>query len=134
MVNHKRWFHETIFRNGDKEFSSGISNLSLLLASSQSTIIGFYIVDGSIDSIMFLDFMVNMMSSINENRLISTDNSVFIMDNSKVYKNVLMEGFYNKMNIKVVFTSSYSSETNFIEHVFERIKRKYRKMPRVKDK
>ena len=44
-----------------------------------------------------------------------------------------MEAFYNGIDMKLVFTSNYNPH-EFIEHVFERIKRRFRKLTKVNDK
>ena len=52
----KRWTNETLMKSFSKEFTTEMPNLSLLLTSSQNQIIGLYIVDRGIDSVILLIF------------------------------------------------------------------------------
>jgi len=105
-----------------KESLSGGTNITLLLASSQSSIVGYYFVKGAVDSVVYLSFFIELVNSLKANRIDVTSQIVFLMDNVRIHNNSQLMSFYSKEKLRLLFTPKYSPEVNFIEHVFARIK------------
>jgi len=50
------------------------------------------------------------------------------MDNARIHKSLMIKEFMAlKSKIKFIFTAAYSPEINFIENIFNRIKRNFNK-------
>ncbi len=107
--------------NIEENFRTGCSNITLLLASCQKRIRGFYLVEGSIDSIIYLDFLQNLINSV-RSQTEPGKRIVVIMDNAMIHTNLIMSCLFKAQNIEVIYTAKYSPETHFIEHLFARIK------------
>lgn len=130
----KAWDHELLFEMKSKEFTTGIPNISLLLASSQEKIIAYYMVEGSIDSITFLDFMNRLFELVSTSDKTMRRMIRFTIDNAKIHNSLLLQSFYREKGISVIYTPKYSPEVHFIEGVLERIKKVYRAKPNVENK
>jgi len=106
---------------------------SLLLATSQDTIIGYYLVEGAINSAIYLSFIKYVVKDIPYRTL--QNNVVFIMDNARIHKSIIVKDYMaREVNQEWIYMPAYSPEINFIENVFNRIKKTYRKMPTTANK
>ena len=123
----KGWTNETLMKNSSKEFTTGVPNLSLLFASSQNQIIRYYIVAVAIDSVIFVDFLMSIEKFIEEKTGEKPTKVLYIMDNASIHINAILYEYYTEKKIDVLLTPKYSPEVNFIEHILNEIKKKYRK-------
>ena len=76
------------------------------------------------DSLIYLDFLSKLKNKIDKDNKNNNREIVYIMDNAQIHKNTIMKGFYKETKMKVIMTAPFCSELHFIEHVFNRIKRK----------
>lgn len=125
-TNFRAWYHPVNYTPSDNCLTSNSTNLSILVAVSQRQLIGFYVAEGSIDSIMYADFLMNLDKTI-KMKFQHEKAVTIIMDNAKIHKNILIRSLIREKDLKVVFTPSYSPEIHFIEFLFERVKRKFKK-------
>lgn len=109
---------DLLIENG---YRTNSTNISLLLACSQEKILGYYIVEGAIDAVIYVDFLNLLENSISitnhEKRRV-----FMIMDNAKIHRNLFVKNFLSSKCIEVIFTPTYSPEIHFIEFIFARIK------------
>ena len=88
--------------------------LSLLMASSNKKIIGYYLGIGSINSIIFLDFI----------KLINNNNHVYFIDNCKIHHSKMFKKYVTENNTNVIYNAPYQSKYNPIEYIFSMIRNK----------
>lgn len=91
--------------------------LTLLMAISSNSIIGYNIIDGSVNSNIYKKFLENI------NNLIV--NKTIIHDNVRFHHSKIIKNYCNDHNIGIQYTAPYSPEFNPIETVFGTIKKKY---------
>lgn len=97
-------------------------NISLLLAISSSNVIGYYLVEGSIESVMYLDFIIQTEQKF-KNKSSNGKKLILMMDNCKIHKNILSNAYFKSNdNLEILFTPNYSPEIHFIEYLFGVIK------------
>lgn len=104
----------------DDDLSTNSTNLSLLLACSQERVIAYYIVEGSVDSIFYCDFLeqINqMLKNTYPSRKIK-----YIIGNSRIHQSEIVYSLIRRNEMRVIFTPAYSQEIHFIEFVFQKIK------------
>lgn len=100
--------------------------LSLLLAVSEEKILYYYIVEGPVTSVIYMNFIKMML--IDYDLYDSIRQVTIIMDNARIHRAAAVKYIMiNSRKIHFLFTAAYSPEINFIENVFNRIKNRYRK-------
>ena len=57
-----------------------------------------------------------------------------IIDNARIHRNAILYEYSAEKKIDVFLTPKYSPEINFIEHIFNKIKKKYRRKKKVQNK
>lgn len=95
---------------------------NLIAAIDDSNLLYYTINDENTNEQIFLDFMVNLkniLKSLNIN-----NNFVIILDNLSCHKTALLNNYYLKEKINVLFNSPYQSQFNCIELFFRLIKQK----------
>jgi len=103
-----------------------VASYSLLLASSKDEILGYYIVRGSVNSIIYLSFIMNLVKLVKSRYL--KRNIILLMDNARIHKAAIMRQYMvDNPDIEFIFTPAYTPEINFIENIFQRIKTEFRK-------
>ena len=94
----------------------------MIAAIDDSNLLYYTINDENTNEQIFLDFMVNLkniLKSLNIN-----NNFVIILDNLSCHKTALLNNYYLKEKINVLFNSPYQSQFNCIELFFRLIKQK----------
>lgn len=100
-------------------------NYSLLMAISSQNILKSDIIKGSINAILFNNFICELNKSY--------QNCYFLMDNARIHHNKeLMKIMKNSTN-KIIYNIPYSPEFNPIEHCFSEIKQTFRRINNGKD-
>ena len=102
------------------------STLTLLLAVSQSRILGYYILTTGINQVIFANFLKDVHDHLIESG-VPRDKWIFVFDNARPHKTKICKSLLVKLKIQSFFTPAYSPEINSIEFIFGVIKRKYRK-------
>ena len=120
------WFHPNKITPQNFPTETDTSSMSLLLAVSQTGVEGFYVVCGSINEIIFLDFLRQLELSL-KNKNVALQNVVLTMDNARIHQSKLVRAFLVKKRLHTMFSPPYSPEVNFVENVFNKLKSTYRK-------
>ena len=92
--------------------------LTLLKAISNNSIIGYKILDTSVNTEVYLNFLKEIKNSIT--------GKTILHDNVRFHHSKLVKTYCNENNIGIQYTAPYTPEFNPIETVFSQIKTKYR--------
>lgn len=97
-------------------------NISLLLAITTNKILHFQINDENTTSIIFFNYIKEIISKLNE------PNYIFIFDNINFHHSKVMLDYIKLKGHDYIFTPPYSPNNNPIEILFSIIKNKYAKI------
>jgi transposase len=97
-------------------------NISLLLATTTSGILHFNINKDNTNSILFYNFIDEIINKLQEK------NYIFIFDNICFHHNKKMLNLITSNGHKYMFTPAYSPNNNPVENIFSIIKKKYNKI------
>ncbi len=117
----------------DTSLRSGTKNYSLLLACSQFSVLGYFIVEGAICSVVFAEFINRLIDKIQRNGQ-DLSKAVLTLDNHIVHRCELLRALFWSRGIMCVFTPKYSPEVHFIENVFNTIKKQFRRFENGREK
>lgn len=95
--------------------------ITLLKAISREKIISYDLIDGTVNSEIYLKFI----KKIKENEL-NKDKMIF-QDNARIHHAKIIKEYALKENIKMKYNPAYSPEFNPIEYIFSIIKTDFRK-------
>ena len=98
---------------------SNRTRLNAIVAVNNQGNIYFEIIQGSINSSHFNDFVLNLPC---------TEDDVLIMDNVSFHKTKDVLDSFNRMKLTPLFIPSYTPECNPIENIFSVVKNTYRKL------
>jgi transposase len=91
---------------------------SVICAISCRKIIHKETIKGSINAVIFLNFIKNLFK-----KLLSTENYI-ILDNARIHHSKILKSFIEKIkNAKLIYNVPYSPEYNPIEMVFSEVKK-----------
>jgi transposase len=93
---------------------------SLVCGVSTEGVEGHYIVSGSVNKVLFLDFLKNTLPNCKQ--------TTVILDNVPFHHSNEVLKVMNDCGKKVVFVPPYSPQYNPIEHVFSSMKTSFRRM------
>lgn len=99
-------------------------NLTLLLACSQEGIVGYYLLEGSIDSIIYADFLRRLHTRLGQRW--PGRRCLLTMDNARAHTSRIVRAVCGFLKLPVMMCPAYSPEIHHIEHLFQRIKNRYR--------
>ena len=99
---------------------------TLLLAISLEKIIGYYLVRGSVNEFVFLDFLISLNTEF-ETLKIPSSNVVLVLDNCQIHKTNIVSNYLKSVQLQTIFFPKYSPQINHIENLFNRIKFQYKK-------
>jgi len=99
-----------------RKHKSNKNKKSLLLAISNNNILNYIIVDGSITSNIFKNF-ISLFT-----------NKTIILDNAPIHHSKIVKELANNLNNHLLFIPPYTPEYNPIEYIFSKIKNNYRKL------
>ncbi len=94
---------------------------SLLKATSKEKIINYTIVEKSMKTDKFINFITKL------DRLDKEKKNVYFMDNATIHKSKKFKELIEKLNLKVVYNIPYHSEFNPIEMVFSLLRKEIQK-------
>ena len=100
-----------------KKHKHSKKRLTLLLAISCNSIIGYKIINGSVNATVYCDFI--------DEHNINITNKTILNDNVRFHHSKIVKDYCNDNNIRIQYTPPYSPEFNPIETVFGEIKKKY---------
>lgn len=116
-----------IIRNNAKDhrpLSGSIhKNITLLLAVSQNRIEGYYIFEGFLNQIIFVDFLYQLVNELQIRYPTKYEDIHYIMDNLPCHKTLLVKSVIARLNMKIIYNCPYSPELNHVENLFSRLKR-----------
>lgn len=95
-----------------KKISNKRVRFSMLMAISMKKVIGYKIVKGSFNRILFNEFMDTIIKP--------NTNYKFLMDNAKIHHNKIMK---KEIKDKIIYNVSYHPQYNPIEYVFNILKK-----------
>lgn len=93
---------------------------SVIAAVSNSEVVGYKIVFGSVNSAVFADFVSSLSFKPYHTHL--------LMDNVAFHKTQLVQRALDQKNVESLFLSPYSPDMNLIELVFSKMKNFYRRL------
>lgn len=122
----KKWVNKynNIVIDGDCNLN-GLS-ATLLVASCQTHVIGYYLFQGALNQVHFY-LMLNDVKTWITTNIHPTSSYVMMCDNLKAHRTKLIKAFCIKNKIPMVFTPKYSPEINFVENIINRIKKELSK-------
>ena len=88
---------------------------SVISAISMNKVINVTIIKGSVNSIVFIEFIKNVINKIQKNK-------VLFMDNARIHHSKLFTEYIKTIKNKVLYNVPYCSEYNPIEMVFSKVK------------
>jgi transposase len=88
---------------------------SVISAVSNRKVINTKIIKGSVNSIMFIEFIKEVIDKIK-------DNNVLFMDNARIHHSKLFTEYMKTVKNKILYNVPYCSELNPIEMVFSQVK------------
>jgi transposase len=97
-------------------------NITLLLATTTKGVLHFHIKRENINSILFSDFIKEVIGKLEEK------NYIFIFDNICFHHNKIMLNLITSNGHKYIFAPPYSPNNNPVESIFSIIKNKYNKI------
>ena len=95
-----------------KKISNKRIRFSMVMAISRKRMIGFKIVEGSFNRILFNEFMDTIVKP--------NTNYMFLMDNAKIHRNKIMK---KEIKDKIIYNVPYCPQYNPIEYVFNVLKK-----------
>jgi len=87
-------------------------SVSLLLAIDKQKVVGYKIINGSVNGEIYLEFM----------KEIYREDSAFLMDNARIHQSKILKEYMKDKESKIIYNVPYNPETNPIEHVFSKLK------------
>jgi transposase len=97
--------------------------LTLLKAISKDQIIGYQILESSVNTNVYLNFLKKITDKL--------VGKTILHDNVRFHHAKLVKAYCNENNINLQYTPAYSPEFNPIETVFSEIKSKYRTLTHI---
>lgn len=88
---------------------------SIIMATSNSKIIDYSIVEGSVNTLKFISFITKITTN--------NPNKIIFMDNCIIHKSKQMFNLIRTKNLNVIFNVPYHSEYNPIEYVFSMLRK-----------
>jgi transposase len=88
---------------------------SVISAVSNKNVINTKIIKGSINSVMFIDFIKEVVNKIK-------NDSVLFMDNARIHHAKIFTEYMKTIKNKILYNVPYCSELNPIEMVFSKVK------------
>ena len=85
-------------------------------------VINVTIIKGSVNSVMFIEFIKNVIDKIQSNK-------VLFMDNARIHHSKLFTEYIKTVDNKILYNVPYCSEFNPIEMVFSKVKSMVHKRP-----
>ena len=92
---------------------------SLLMATSKTKILKYYLIKGSIKTDDYIKFMQELNSKYK--------NCSYLIDNASIHKNKKTRDMYKKDNMHIIYNAPYQSKFNPIEMVFSLLRKKLNK-------
>lgn len=86
--------------------------VSLIMAVNKKKVIGFKIINGSVDRYIFKDFIESIYK----------DGHVYLMDNARIHHAKVLKEYIEKSRASIIYNVAYNPETNPIEKVFNTLK------------
>ena len=96
------------------EINASRKRYTVICAVSNKTIIGYKIVRGSANAVIFLDFIKNILKNVK--------NKYILLDNARIHHTKIVKEYMNTITNKLLFNVPYYPEFNPIEKVFSIIK------------
>jgi transposase len=93
---------------------------SVICAISIKKIIGIKIIKGSVNSVIFREFIESITNKIGKKK-------VLFMDNARIHHSIIFNEYIKTINNKVLYNVPYLSELNPIELCFSKVKSIVRK-------
>lgn len=120
---------DNILTKRDNIESKGRSELiyyTLLLACSRNEVLGYYIVEGSVTSVIYLSFIQRIANNVFDNL---TDKKAYIvMDDAKSHKASMIKKFMTtRPGLNFLYIRSNFPEMNFVTHILKNIRSDYLK-------
>ena len=110
------------WRNQTEEIYCKINDkkrINLIMAVGVKKIYHFELNRDNTNNIVFKNFMINLINSMNENE---KNSSIIILDNLSCHLTSDLFQLYNENSLKILFNVPYKSPWNMIEIVFRFIK------------
>lgn len=117
----RKWINEAFGYPVNNSMRTNSGNISLLLAASQFGIIGYYLAEGSINTAVYVDFMVKLFETLADARQ-RGQRVVYLMDNCSMHRSQALSAVVEAKKMEVLYTAKYSPEVHFIEYLFCKIK------------
>ena len=94
---------------------------TLLAAINNQNIIDYGIIKGSVNRDTYLNFIIK-----NKNNF---KNKIIVQDNARIHHSLIVKEYALKENIIMKYNSAYTPEFNPIEHMFNKSKIEFKKLP-----
>jgi len=109
-------------------------NITLILAISKERVEGFCLVKGSMNQLVFCEFLSGILYRIRTDRRTADAKVTIHLDNLYAHRTLLLKTIFIKYNVFVIFNPPYTPELNFVENAFNDLKREYLKEKNVNKK
>lgn len=101
----------------------------MISAITHNRIIANQIVEGSVDSVLFENFIYQTLLSIRNDKATATKEVVLFMDNAVIHKHSAVLETARKLKVNVLFNAEYSPWLNPVEQLFGYMKKRLRDQP-----
>jgi len=121
--NYRDWFNkkDSLIRGGESNLKNKIN---IIAAIGLKEIIYYKIVESSVDSKEFSEFMIELSKRLNEEQ---KRKSLIVLDNASYHKTKEVIKVYHENKLKIITNIPYQSEFNGIEFFFGFFKNMYYK-------
>ena len=95
----------------------------MISAISQDHVVANQIVEGSVDSMLFENFIYKTLLHLRKNKATAAKQIVLFLDNAVIHKHSSVLETARKFKVNVLFNAEYSPWLNPVEQVFALLKR-----------
>lgn len=101
-------------------------SFSLIAAMSQDRILGTQVIEGAVDSVLFENFIYEVLRSVRSDPALCKKQVILFMDNAVIHRHSMVLETARKMKVNVLFNAQYSPWLNPVEQLFRHVKCKLR--------
>ena len=101
-------------------------SVSMISAITQDSVLANQIIEGSVDSVLFENFVYQTLLSVRKDPATASKEVVLFMDNAVIHKHSAVLETARRLKVNVLFNAEYSPWLNPVEQLFGHVKRQLR--------